>query len=79
MNDTDRLNWLERQEGWALLSDDFGRWAVSGDGAQNVPDVPGAASDIATSFFVPKDQWYPSIRDAIDAAICDQQSRLASR
>ena len=74
MNDTERLNWLERQEGCGLISDDFGRWAVSVEGVQDVPDDPGQPSDINTAFFVEKHQWHPSIRAAIDAAIKRRQS-----
>lgn len=49
-----------------VINDDAGRWAVSEDGMQNVPDndVP---IDISTTFFVEADQWRPSIREAIRA------------
>lgn len=67
MNDSERLNWMESQEGIALISDDAGNWAVSGDGMQNVPDSP--PQDISTTFFVERHQWKPSVREAIDAAI----------
>jgi hypothetical protein len=36
--DTERLDWLSTQDGYALVSDDGGRWAVVTDGMQNVPD-----------------------------------------
>ncbi len=68
MNDTERLNWLAKQDGAALLSDDFGNWTVSYDGMQNVPENPGTPSDISTSFFIEADAWKPSVREAIDAA-----------
>lgn len=62
-SDTDLLDFLESCEGAALISDDAGNWAVSGDGVQNVPDDP--PQDISTSFFIEKDQWRPSVREAI--------------
>jgi hypothetical protein len=60
------MDWLEQQEGCALISDDFGHWAVSGDGMQNIPENP--PDDIVTAFMVDKEQWKPSIREAIRGA-----------
>lgn len=67
MTDTERLDWLEKQQGSGLISDDARHWAVSTSGMQNVPDDP--PQDIVTNFVVEKDEWRPSIREAIDAAI----------
>lgn len=67
--DTRRIDELEELEGSALLSDDFGRWTVSGDGTQNVPENINIPSDIATTFFVEASKWKNSIREAVDAAI----------
>lgn len=54
-------------QGSALVSDDHSRWAVSGTGFQPVPeDEP---IDMETTFVVMKDEWKPTIRAAIDAAI----------
>lgn len=64
-SDTDLLDFLESCEGAALISDDAGNWAVSGDGVQNIPDDP--PQDISTCFFIEKDQWRPSVREAIKA------------
>ncbi len=69
MTDTERLDWLEKQDGSALISDDFGNWAVTGDGVQNVPENPGERSDIETTFFIRRSGWSSSIRKAIDRAI----------
>lgn len=73
--DTERLNWLETNgEGSALLSDDFGNWAVSSSGMQNIPDpVPekGKPGNISTGFFVEAADWKPSVREAIDAVMRD--------
>lgn len=66
--DTERLDWLERQPGFALVNDDAGRWAVVSDGMQNVPDNDKAIY-IATTFFIKAKDWRPSIRGAIDAAM----------
>ena len=71
MTDTERLDWLEKEDGSALLSDDCGHWTVSTEGMQNLPMDP--PDDISTSFYVEKDQWHKSIRDAIDAAIKEQK------
>ena len=68
MTDSELIDWLETQEGSGLISDDFGRWAVSSSGMQNVPDDTEVASDICTSFFVEAKDWRPTIRDAILAA-----------
>lgn len=70
VTDTERLDWLEQQEGFGLISDDFGHWAVSGDGMQNIPE--GQREDpkeLSTSFIVEGPAWKDSIREAIDAAM----------
>lgn len=64
--DTQRLDWLAKQDGAALISDDAGHWALIYTGTQSVSDPP---QDIYTSFFVAKHEWKPSIREAIDAAM----------
>jgi len=52
--------------GWApcLLYDDNGRWAISGDGYQNV--VSGSPKDVTLTSFVEKDMWKDTIREALD-------------
>lgn len=67
MTDTERLDWLEDNQGYALVSDDFGHWACIQDGLQSVPD--NAPGDVYTSFFIKKDGWFKTTREAIDAAI----------
>lgn len=71
-SDTELLDWLEKQQGYGLISDDFGRWAVSGSGIQNVPDGSGAF-DFAGEFYVERDDWRPTIREAIMAAILQRE------
>lgn len=68
MTDTQRIDWLEKQDGWALVSDDAGRWACVCSGMQNVPN-PDKPTDIDTTFFIDADDWYANIRDAIDKAM----------
>ena len=74
MTDTERLDWLEAKtnEGAcpAILNDDNGHWAVAFDGIQSVTygDEP---EDVHTTFFVYKEFWKNSIREAIDAAMED--------
>jgi hypothetical protein len=63
--DTLRLDWLERQSGAVLISDDAGRWAVTWVASLE----PG---DIGTTFLVEDDEWAASVRDAIDAAAPDE-------
>lgn len=75
ITDKDRMDWIERNFGMALLDDDNGHWAVSFSGAQNVPEGEGP-QDIWTSFFVKSDEWHPTAREAIDAAICDDHETL---
>jgi len=70
VTDTELLNWLEKQEGAALISDDFGHWAVTWDGMQSIPETTPA--DISTSFFIEKNDWHNSVRAAIKAAIEDE-------
>ena len=68
--DKEMLDWLqENAEGQALVSDDFGRWAVSAIGMQTVPEDISKPSDIQTAFFVTADEWKPSVREAIAAAM----------
>ena len=65
MTDTERLNWLENNQAYSLINDDNGHWACVSDGVQSVPmgDDP---CDVQTAFFIEKDQWKHSIREAID-------------
>ena len=68
MKDTERINWLQKQEGSALISDDFGHWAVVSDGFQNVV-MRKKPIDTCTSFFIEKGKWSKTIREAIDKAM----------
>lgn len=69
IDDKARMDWLEKQEGAALVSDDAGHWCVTYDGMQNVPVDP--PQDIQTTFFIEKDQWKKSVREAIDAVMLE--------
>jgi hypothetical protein len=66
--DKERLDWLGKQDGMGLISDDAGRWAVSAGGIQTVPN-PKMAIRISSMFLVEAKGWQESIREAIDYAI----------
>jgi len=68
MTDTELLNWLEENQGYALVSDDNKSWACVCDGMQTVPFCP-YPDDVQTTFFIEKAAWKSSIREAILAAI----------
>jgi len=69
--DTERIDWLQKNQGKALVSDDCGHWAVVEDGMQNVPD--NSPNDIHTTFFIKKKEWKKTIRKAIDYAIKEEK------
>ena len=64
--DTELLHYLEL-EGLNLVNDDNGRWCVTGDGMQNIRDK--SSGDIQTTFFIEKEEWKNSIREAISTYI----------
>ena len=70
--DTELLDWLEgiTHEGYcpAVLFDDNGHWTVSFSGCQNVP-MEDEPCDISTSFYAEVDEWHPTLREAILAAM----------
>lgn len=71
LDDTQRLNWLEANSGFAVVSDDFGNWAVTASGMQNIPEtIPG---DLETTFWIEAKEWKKSIREAIDFAISESE------
>ncbi len=64
--DTKRIDYLENESfGSALVSDDDGHWAVSNSGFQNCP--MNTPDDIQTTFFIKKNEWKNSVREAIDS------------
>ena len=66
--DSERLDWLEMQYGYGLISDDNDHWAVADTGMNNTP-MTDAACDIQTTFFIETECWRNSVREAIDAAM----------
>lgn len=68
MFDKRRIDWLEQQNGFSLVSDDAGRWAVVTSGIQNSPD-PDKPIEIETTFWITANEWKDSIREAIDAVM----------
>ena len=70
MTDSERLNWLEKNS-FSIISNDMGWWCCTVDGVQSVPvELP---CDTQTTFFIEKNQWFRSIRQAIDEAISDNE------
>ena len=59
--------WLEKQDGYNLISSDNGYWAVSTGGSQPVPEDPPGDMDIMS--LVMADEWKPTIREAIEYAM----------
>ena len=68
MDDTKRIDWLANTDGYALISDDNGHWACVCDGFQNCP-MDDEICDIQSVFWIEKQHWKNSIREAIDFAI----------
>ena len=74
MTDTERLDWLEKNsDGGGIFNDDaWGtpvRWAFSASGFS--PVVGDEVLDGQWVFWVEKDDWKPTIREAIDIAIAN--------
>ncbi len=65
MTDTELLDWLERQDGAALINDDCGHWAFASNGIQN---VNLEADELNTVHFVEKHAFKDTIREAIHHA-----------
>lgn len=74
--DVELLAWLENQQGVNLVSDDDGRWAVSGDGFQPIPEEGGFSTDVSIVTFVDPTDWRPTIGQAIEAAISKQRQEM---
>lgn len=67
--DKARLDWLEAQQGYNLVSDDGERWAVSTSGVQPVPEPEGFKEIVDMICIVEPEEWRTSIREAIDEAL----------
>ena len=63
----DLIEWLETQNGASLISDDNGHWDCVFDGFQNIPMDDGPC-DIQTTFFIKKEEWKNTIKEAIEWA-----------
>jgi hypothetical protein len=66
-----RLEWLEQQDGCALVNDDQGSWAFASTGSQSLSENP--PDDCDTAFFIPKADWKPTIAEALDYAIKEEE------
>ena len=69
MTDTELLDWLEKQEGGALINDDEGHWAFASEGIQNINLSDEEYYDLHTVHWVEKHAFKDSIREAIRHAI----------
>jgi len=67
--DTQRLDWMGKQCGSNLVSDDAGRWAVSDCGVQPIPQPGGFRETVDIVALVEPHQWKRTIREALDAAM----------
>lgn len=56
---------LEQEEGVNLISDDGGMWAVSGSGAQPVPEEGGFKETVSIGSIVEPHEWKPTILEAL--------------
>lgn len=57
---------LNKERGVNLISDDRGRWAVSDSGMQPVPPDGGFTEDVSIVSIVYKENWKPSIQEALE-------------
>ena len=72
--DSAMLDWLEPQQGVNLVSDDAGKWAVSDSGVQECPPEGGFTTPTAITSFVDPEDWKPTIREAIRAAMSNREA-----
>lgn len=76
-SDTELLDGLEKLVNQGdcpgIINDDKGHWAVSGCGMQSIQPGPGP-DDVDTSFYVEADSWKPTIREAIEAYLDQDES-----
>lgn len=61
MTDTELLNWLEKQDGGALINDDDGRWAFASEGFQNM-NLEDGPYDLESTWLVEKHAFQPTVR-----------------
>lgn len=69
MNDTELLNWLEKQDGAALINNDDGHWAFASNGIQNCHIEDDDLFDLESTWWVEKHAFKSTIREAIEYAI----------
>ena len=67
-----RIEFLEKNPCFAIVSDDNNHWACVSTGMQNCPDDEKPC-DIETTFFIEKEEWKNSIAEAIDFAIEEER------
>ena len=75
-SDKKLLDWLENNSGgYILISDDDGHWACTNSGMQSVNTEK---DDVEATFFIMKDEWKDTVREAIIAAIEEERSNHRS-
>lgn len=74
MIDTERLDWLAKQTGGGIISDDAGRWAFPTGGHQ--PLVFDAPREGQWSLYLEVEDWKMSVREAIDHGIKTMGDRI---
>jgi hypothetical protein len=74
ITDKERIDWLQKHFGYALLDDDNGHWTICFSGFQNV--VCGKKPQyVETTHWVDADEWSNSVRQAIDRAIKEERKK----
>jgi len=68
MTDTELLNWLEKQDGGALINDDFNHWAFASEGMQNINMEDDKEYDLQSTWWVEKHAFKKTIREALEMA-----------
>lgn len=58
------IGWLQTKQGVNLVSDDYGRWAVSDCGTQPIPEEQPTSMAIVS--FVEADDWQPTVQEAFE-------------
>lgn len=79
ITDKQRIDWLQKhgRDGWSLISDEKGKWAVSIGGMSILPNEPRIVIlkngpivlEWKKSFIIERSEWRATVRKAIDRAI----------
>lgn len=76
--DAGRLDWMDdiNRRGWApaIVNDDGGHYAFSDSGMSPVPEEGGHKEPVSITAFVEPHMWRGTIREAIDAAMAEDDA-----